>query len=94
MVLLFMYWRYGKIKKENNTEEKISFENAFKRLEDIANSLENGDIELEKSFELYEEGQKLMKVCQKMLDSAEKKLKIISKEQNNFHVEETDIEQS
>jgi|GEM_PF-283270 exodeoxyribonuclease VII small subunit len=89
-----MYWRYGKIKKENNTEEKISFENAFKRLEDIANSLENGDIELEKSFELYEEGQKLMKVCQKMLDSAEKKLKIISKEQNNFHVEETDIEQS
>jgi len=94
VVLLFMYWRYGKIKKENNTEEKISFENAFKRLEDIANSLENGDIELEKSFELYEEGQKLMKVCQKMLDSAEKKLKIISKEQNNFHVEETDIEQS
>jgi len=82
------------MKKNAKVEEKISFENAYKRLEEIANSLESGDIELEKSFALYEEGQKLMMVCQKMLDKAEKKLKVISTEQNNFHIEERDIEQS
>jgi len=80
--------------KQNESEKAISFEEAYKKLESIANSLESGDIELEKSFALYEEGQKLMMICQKMLDSAETKLKIITKDQNAFHDEERDIEQS
>ncbi len=80
--------------KSNNRENKISFEEAYSRLEEISNLLEKGDTELKKSFDLYEEGQKLMSICQKMLDNAEKKLKVISREKDDFQIEERDIEQS
>ena len=80
--------------KNNAIDNEISFEEAYKRLEEISSLLDSGETELEKSFVLYEEGQKLMTICQKMLDNAEKKLKIISSEKNEFRIEERDIEQS
>ena len=60
------------MKKVDDSENTISFEDAYKRLEDIANLLEGGDIALEKSFNLYEEGQKMMKICQKKIGKMQK----------------------
>jgi len=47
------------------------FEPLYKRLEEIVARLEQGDLTLEESLSLYEEGMKLARKCQEMLQSAE-----------------------
>ncbi len=54
-------------------------EQNIKKLEEIAQTLENGTT-LDKSLELYEEGTKLAKLCLKELDKAKGKIKMIKKE--------------
>ena len=54
--------------------EKLSFEKALSRLEEISLELEGGNASLDKSLDLYNEGIKLLKQCNAMLDSAEKKI--------------------
>jgi len=87
-----MFWRFGKMSKSENQQSQLSFEEAYKRLEDIAKKLEDGDTPLEDSFGLYSEGQKLIDSCQGILDQAEKKLKILKIQPDGFHTEETDLE--
>ncbi len=55
-----------------------TFEDSMNELEAIVTKLEGGDITLNDSLELFEEGIKLAKTCQKTLDEAEKKVKILS----------------
>ncbi len=64
---------------KKTTETKLSFEEALTRLEEIANILENENPELEKALELYEEGAKLLKECTGMLDEAQKKITVLTK---------------
>ncbi len=63
------------------------FEGALKRLEEITESMESGDVPLEASIELYTEGLEIAKYCNKKLIEAEKKIKII-KEKGGILVEE------
>ncbi|MCD4657510.1 MAG: exodeoxyribonuclease VII small subunit [Planctomycetes bacterium] len=61
----------------NNKEQK--FENLVSRLEDIVGKLEEGQLELDESITLYEEGIKVSKACEGLLHKAEKKVeKLIS----------------
>lgn len=55
-----------------------TFEQSMTELETIVTKLEAGDITLDDSLELFEEGIKLAKACQKKLDDAEKKVKILT----------------
>jgi len=55
--------------------KKITFEKAMERLQEIVSRLEDGNVPLEESIKLYEEGMKLGKLCKKMLDEAELKIK-------------------
>ena len=57
-------------------------------LEGIVTKLEMGDISLDDSLKLFEEGIKLAKTCQKKLDDAEKKVKILTQGQNGEMTEE------
>jgi len=57
--------------------DDIKFEDAIKKLEDIAKELENGKLGLDESVEKFEEGMKLSKVCTKMLNEAEKKINLL-----------------
>lgn len=57
--------------------EEIKFEDAIKKLEDIAKELENGDLGLDESVKKFEEGMNLSKVCTKMLNEAEKKINLL-----------------
>lgn len=66
------------------------FESALGRLEEITTALESGDVALEESIELYTEGVELAKLCEKKLGEAEKKVKIIVRE--NGVDAETDFE--
>jgi exodeoxyribonuclease VII small subunit len=62
-----------------------SFEQAMNRLEEISQSLESGDIPLEESIKLYEEGIKLVEFCQGKLTEAEKKVqKLTRTEEGKF----------
>ncbi|MDF1610970.1 MAG: exodeoxyribonuclease VII small subunit [Stygiobacter sp.] len=61
-------------KKEN------SFENSLKRLEEISNLLESGDVSLEDSIKLYEEGIILAKNCYSLLKEAEIKITELKKQ--------------
>jgi exodeoxyribonuclease VII small subunit len=54
--------------------EVPSFEIAIKRLTEIVQTLERGDLALEESLRLFEEGVKLSRVSQARLDSAEKRV--------------------
>ena len=56
---------------------EIKFEDALKRLEEIVGTLEKGGIPLERSLKIFEEGVRLSRLCNKMLDKAEKKVEIL-----------------
>jgi len=61
--------------------EEIKFEDAMKRLEGIVAKLEEGELPLEETLDLYEEGTKLSKICMKKLQEAEKRIEILSKDE-------------
>lgn len=57
----------------------LSFEDALKRLEAIVQQLETGDVPLDRSIELYAEGDRLRAQCQKRLADAQARIdKIIA----------------
>ncbi len=55
-------------------EGGVSFEAAIKRLSEIVQTLERGELPLEESLGLFEEGVKLSRVSQQRLDAAEKRV--------------------
>lgn len=59
------------------SENNASFEEQIVKLEQTVQKLERGDISLDESLTLFEEGVKLTKSCQEQLDNAEKKVKIL-----------------
>lgn len=56
------------------------FEKAMERLELIVQSLESGDLALEESLKVFEEGIELVRFCNTKLDEAEQKITILTKE--------------
>ncbi len=58
-------------------KKNISFEDAIHSLEDIVKKLENGDVSLEDSLDAFEEAVALVKMCNKKLDTAESKVRIL-----------------
>ena len=57
-----------------------SFEESLKKLETIVDQLEKGDLPLDKSLKLFEEGVGLSAVCKKELDAAEGKVQMFVKQ--------------
>jgi exodeoxyribonuclease VII small subunit len=54
-----------------------SFESSLEELEQIVRQLEGGDLPLDRSLELFEQGVRLSRECQKRLDEAERKVEIL-----------------
>ena len=60
---------------------EITFEDAMKRLEEIVETLGEGNLSLEDSLKMFQEGMGLCKICNKKLDKAEYKVeKLMEKE--------------
>ena len=79
----------GKPSKRNTgtREHSESLEQSLKQLEKIVETLEGGEITLDDSMKLYEEGVELSKKCLEKLSQTELKLKRLSKDiQGNFHL--------
>ena len=71
---------------------ELKFEESMSQLESIVDQLESGDIDLEKSVELYETGMKLKNICEEKLKKVEiqiKKIKLVNNkiEKKDFEVE-------
>ena len=58
-------------------KENISFEDAMKRLDTISNELSREGVALEDALALYEEGVKLVRMCNNKLEDTERKIKIL-----------------
>lgn len=56
------------------------FEDALKRLEEIINNLEQGEVPLEETVKMFQEGITLAKLCKDKLQSAEKEIQKIVKD--------------
>ena len=66
----------------------MKFEKALKRLEAIVDQLEDGQIDLEKSLQLFEEGIGLARFCAGKLQEAEQKIELLSQEHEDLFAEE------
>ena len=65
-----------------------TFEQSLDELEKIVKQLEDGDLPLEKSLELFENGVKLSRECRERLTNAERRIEVLMKDSNgNFNVE-------
>lgn len=71
---------YPKKIKKMAKKERLGFEEALKRLEDVVEKLNNEDISLEESVALYEEGIQLSKICTETLESAALKIEQIDQD--------------
>lgn len=66
------------------------FEDCLQRLEKIVQELEAGDVPLEKSLALFEEGMQLSASCRKELEEAEGKVEILLKQNGKLQAEPFD----
>ena len=59
--------------------QKMTFEQALSKLEEIVTKIEEGKVPLEESIEKYAQGIGLIKQCRAILDGAEKKIQLLAK---------------
>ena len=62
---------------KTKTNKNINLEDAFNQLSDIVNEIEQDNLSLDRTMELFEEGMLLTKICQKKLKKAEERVKIL-----------------
>ena len=60
-----------------------TLEQSFEKLEQIIGNLENGDVSLEDSFKLYNEGMKLIQNCNQQLYTLEKKMVVLNQKEGD-----------
>ena len=66
-------------RSENDGKPRVNFEEALGRLEEVVEKLQGGGIPLEDAIGLFEEGVRLLGMCSKKLDEAEKRVEILVK---------------
>ena len=71
---------------------KENFEESMKTLEEIVSELENGNLNLDESVKKFEEGMKIAKQCNTILENAEKKITILLEKDGELKEENFDAE--
>ena len=69
-------------------EENKTFEQNLRRLEEIVRAMERGDVALEESLKLFQEGTELVRSCGRLLDDAEQQVKLVLSGPDGEPVEE------
>lgn len=70
-----------------------TFEESMARLEQIVRSMERGDVALEESLKLFQEGTELVRSCQKLLDDAQLQVRKIMTAPDGSPVEEAFVDE-
>ncbi len=73
--------------------QEIKFEDAMQELEAITAKLEKGDLSLDESVSKFEEGMKLAKKCNNILEEAEKKIKVLVQKDGKLEEEDFSTEE-
>lgn len=73
--------------KGKSSDGGPKFEECLQRLEQIVEELEKGDIPLDRSLALFEEGMKLSQACRSELEAAEGKVEILLKQNGKMQAE-------
>lgn len=76
------------------SKKNASFEENMSRLEQIVRAMERGDVPLEESLKLFQEGTALVKDCGKLLDSAEQQVTKIVTQADGSPAEEVFVDGS
>ncbi len=63
-------------------EKELKFEEAIQRLSEIVHALESGQVALDDSITLFEEGMKISKKCTEILEQAEQKVRFLQQNQS------------
>ena len=71
---------------------KDNFEDSMKKLEEIVTELENGNLNLDESVTKFEEGMKIAKQCNSILEDAEKKITILLEKDGELKEEKFEVE--
>ena len=66
---------------KNNEPQVRSFESSLEALEEIVGKLERGDLALEESLDLFEQGIRLSRECQERLSQAERRIEVLMRDQ-------------
>ena len=64
------------------TDDKPAFESALTQLETIVEAMESGDVPLAELLAKFEEGNKLLKICESRLKEAELKIELLKKQKD------------
>ena len=68
-------------KNDSEPKNEPKYEEQVQKLENIIRKLEEGELELEESISLYEEGMRLLKLCEEQLHRAEQKIEKLIKDE-------------
>jgi exodeoxyribonuclease VII small subunit len=79
-------------KQNHNSKVELNFESALEKLETHVRTLEQGDLNLEESLSIFEEGMKLARFCTKKLDEAEQKIQILVEKDGGLLKEDFELE--
>ena len=74
-------------------QNNMTFEQSMQRLEQIVRAMERGDVALEESLKLFEEGTELVRNCNQLLDDAQLQVKKIMTAPDGSPVEEDFIDE-
>ncbi len=73
-------------------ESRLSFEEAFRELEKVVQALERGTTTLDEALMLYERGVRLAAYCEKLLENAELRIRVLQRNTQG-EVELHDVEE-
>jgi exodeoxyribonuclease VII small subunit len=72
---------------EDVDSKPVTFENCLEQLEKVVKELEAGDLQLERSLELFEKGMALSETCRKQLEEAETRIEMLMKKDGKVQPE-------
>ena len=75
-------------------QQNMSFEQSMQRLEQIVRTMERGEVSLEDSLKLFQEGTELVRTCGTLLDEAELQVKRIMTAPDGSPVEEDFLDEN
>jgi len=79
-------------KKPKGSAEEPGFEETLERLEAVVERLGEGELQLEESLEVFEDGIRLSRECAKQLDAVEKRIEVLTRDRAGWTASPLDPE--
>lgn len=72
------------MQEQEEKDKELKLERAFEILEETVSALEQEDISLEESFQIYKQGMELLKKCNQAIDQVEKKVMALNEDGETY----------